>query len=198
MHPATPHPVLHLVNDPSPSGYTPAASLRHRHIADYRPPVSVGTASGGVASGGLAFGGADFQSARSSAPRSARHAIAKANLLAGGMSPLDARWVMARRVAEQLEGGRAAVLAPDRRRSLIAAAVRLGLREFDANLVIAIVQDGRRIGSGALTLDVESRLALIPQAAPAAPSRLSAWLPVAAAALGLLVCAGLVLWLRTP
>ena len=171
MQPPAPHPVLHLVNDPPPHGHTAPAAWSHRHTADYR---------------------------RTDPDRPARHAVARANLLAGGMSPLDARWVMARRVAEQLEGGRAAILSPDRRRALISTALRMGLREFDANLVIAIVQDGRRIGTGALAPSVESRLALLPQATPAAPSRLSAWLPVAAAALGLLICAGLVLWLRTP
>ncbi len=126
--------------------------------------------------------------------RTAARPVVRANLLASGMSPLDARWVMARRVAEQLEGGRAAVLAPDRRRGLVRMAERLGLRAFDANLVIAIVQDGRRTGAGALCPDVEGRLALVPAAQPPTPSRAWAVLPVAAVALGLVVCAGLVWW----
>ncbi|MFN0011548.1 MAG: hypothetical protein ACKVS8_07880 [Phycisphaerales bacterium] len=132
------------------------------------------------------------------AARPARHAVAKANILASGMSPLDARWVLARRVSEQLDGGRAAILPPDRRQALVAAGVRLGLREFDVNLVIAIVQDGRRIGKGALNPQVEARLKMVPEAAPLPASRISGWLPVMAAVLGLLVCAALVLWVRIP
>jgi len=62
------------------------------------------------------------------------------------LPPEDARWLFAVRVSGSLEGGKAALLTPTKRRDLIAAAVGTGLREFDANLVIAIVQDSARRG----------------------------------------------------
>lgn len=96
--------------------------------------------------------------------RAARTEVARANVLASGMSPADARWVFALQVAQALEGGRAAILNPDRRRQLVRAATKLGFREFDANLLIAVVQDGRRSGRGALNPDVENRLAMVPEA----------------------------------
>lgn len=65
-----------------------------------------------------------------------------------------------------LEGGKAALLRPEKRRSLLIAARTLGLRDFDANLVIAIVQDGVRSGEGGLSRNVEDRLALIKPASP--------------------------------
>ena len=67
---------------------------------------------------------------------------------------LDARGVFAARVAESLEGGRAAVLRPARRRRLIRIARMLGIREFDAHLLIALAQDRARRGE-ALTDGIE-------------------------------------------
>lgn len=67
--------------------------------------------------------------------------VAKENLAASVLSPFDARLIFAQQVATNLEGGRAALLRPERRRALMTQAQRLGLRPFDANLVIAIVQD---------------------------------------------------------
>ncbi|MGD9689195.1 MAG: hypothetical protein AB7K52_00400 [Phycisphaerales bacterium] len=87
--------------------------------------------------------------------------VEQENRLASGMSPADARWVFARRVAEQLEGGVAAILTPEKRRRLLATARRVGLRDFDASLVIALVQDGRRSGKGGLNPEVERSLTLI-------------------------------------
>ena len=55
----------------------------------------------------------------------------------------DPRWVLAVRVAEQLEG---ALLSPEKRHRLIRTAVVIGLTAFDANLIIAIVQDQARRG----------------------------------------------------
>jgi hypothetical protein len=55
----------------------------------------------------------------------------------------DPRWVLAVRVAEQLDGP---VLPPERRDRLIRLGKVMGLSDFDANLVIAIVQDQARRG----------------------------------------------------
>lgn len=60
------------------------------------------------------------------------------------LAPTDPRWVFAVRVAYSLEGGRAAILRPAERRHLSRLARYLALRPFDANLIIAIVQDAAR------------------------------------------------------
>ena len=62
------------------------------------------------------------------------------------LSATDPRWVFALRAALGLSGGRAAILTPDKRRGLDDLARRMGLRPFDAALVIAIVQDAARRG----------------------------------------------------
>lgn len=93
-----------------------------------------------------------------------------ANRTAQTLDATDARWVLAIRVAEAIEGGRAAILTPERRQRLLRLAVKMGLREFDANLVIAIVQDAARTGeldgrpgqpASGLSSDVESRLKVV-------------------------------------
>ncbi len=61
-------------------------------------------------------------------------------------SPLgsdDPRWILARETARALGG---AVLPFERREGLMALAQRLGLRPFDANLIVAVVQDRARRG----------------------------------------------------
>lgn len=95
--------------------------------------------------------------------RAARRAklVAAENSSAMGLSALDPRWIFAVQVAKSLDGGRAAILIPERRRALVADAARLGLRAFDANLLIAIVQDGVRTGEGGLGHESESRLKLV-------------------------------------
>jgi len=82
------------------------------------------------------------------------------NRSASVLSTDDARWALAVSTATALEGGRSAVLSPERRRRLVSMGVRLGLRPFDSNLVIAIVQDGARTGVP-LSRDVAERVALV-------------------------------------
>ena len=55
----------------------------------------------------------------------------------------DPRWVLAVRAAEQLQG---ATLAPPARDRLVRMARTFGLTAFDANLIIAVVQDQARRG----------------------------------------------------
>lgn len=55
----------------------------------------------------------------------------------------DPRWVLAVRVAEQLDG---TVLPPEKRDRLLKMGKMFGLTAFDANLIIAIVQDQARRG----------------------------------------------------
>ncbi len=73
----------------------------------------------------------------------------------------DPRWVLAVRTASYLDAGRAGLLAPDKRDRLITTAKHLGIRPFDAHLVIAIVQDAARMGLPPLSPDTAERLALL-------------------------------------
>jgi len=73
----------------------------------------------------------------------------------------DARRVLAVAAFTALEGGRAAVLRPVRRRRLNQLAARLGLRAFDASLIIAIAQDAARHGERAESAAVVDRLSLV-------------------------------------
>src|SRR6185295_11957443 len=77
---------------------------------------------------------------------SAAASVRSENFAAASLDATDARWVLAVRASQSLEGGAAAILAPERRRRLISFALGMGLRAFDANLVIAIVQDAARCG----------------------------------------------------
>ncbi len=57
-----------------------------------------------------------------------------------------ARLAFAKLVEESIEGGRAAIIRPETRRELAAAAEAQGLRPFEAQLTIAMVQDAARHG----------------------------------------------------
>lgn len=83
------------------------------------------------------------------------------NRAASALETFDARWIMAVRVADALEGGKAAVLRPETRSRLVTSATRMGLRPFDANLVIAIVQDAARQGQSARDFETIDRLMLV-------------------------------------
>jgi len=89
----------------------------------------------------------------------------------------DARWVLASRTLDALDGGSAAVLPPERRQKLNALGRHLGLRPFDVSLVLAIVQDQARCGGDSRS-ELASRLATVPGAAGAsseAPSERAWW-----------------------
>ncbi len=108
------------------------------------------------------------------APRPAHRAAAYEHIAgenraaaATDMDPTDPRWVLALRVAQSLEG---AQLRPHKRERLLQLATHLGMRPFDANLIIALVQDRARrgelemtLGAG-LTRDMAHDLKLIPAA----------------------------------
>lgn len=87
--------------------------------------------------------------------------VAAENAAASGMSALDPRWIVAVQTFRDLDGGRAAVLTPEKRRRLVCTGKRLGLRAFDTNLIIAIVQDGARSGSDPLGYEVVGRLEML-------------------------------------
>jgi hypothetical protein len=93
--------------------------------------------------------------------------VARENRLAAEaeLNPNDARWVLAIRAAHALEG---AQLRPERREKLVRLATTLGMRPFDANLVIALVQDRARRGEitttrgAGLPDDIADALAMVP------------------------------------
>lgn len=77
----------------------------------------------------------------------------------------DPRWLLARATLGRIQGGQAGILAPADRRGLAVLGSRLGLRPFDTNLVIAIVQDHARCGPDSSPADFLARLRLIPNPA---------------------------------
>ena len=96
--------------------------------------------------------------------RRAREAVIRENRRAAqqpDLDPTDPRWVLAVRVWSQLDGS---ALTPDRRERLLATARRLGLRPFDANVIIAVVQDHAR--RGATLADAADTLANVPRVEP--------------------------------
>lgn len=80
---------------------------------------------------------------------------------AASMSALDPRWILAVQVSREVQGGAAAVITPESRRRLVSTGRRLGLRPFDSNLVIAMVQDSARSGEDPLGKDVVARLRMV-------------------------------------
>ncbi|MFO0828909.1 MAG: hypothetical protein U0572_12280 [Phycisphaerales bacterium] len=125
----------------------------------------------------------------------ARRAVAAENRLASTNAPLDARdprWLVALETADLLEG---AILSFERRRRVLALAQRVGVRPFDANLIIAAMQDRARRGEPLRAAEPVIALTACPSDRGWWRPR---WLPFAAAALGAIVLhvAGLVWLLR--
>jgi len=116
------------------------------------------------ASGGAGVGAGAVESA--AARR--RRAVASENRASAALDLEDARLVFALRVAERLEGGRAAILTPESRGRLMSLSERMGLAPFDASLVIAIVQDAARRGETADDPLTAGRLTLVRPAGRAA------------------------------
>ena len=80
------------------------------------------------------------------ARRKARQDVANENRRAGqnrALSPTDPRWVLAVRAYGQLQGS---TLTPERRERVMRTARQLGVRPFDANVIVAVVQDHARRG----------------------------------------------------
>jgi hypothetical protein len=116
--------------------------------------------------------------------------VAAANARAASLTSDDARWIFAQRVRQSLEGGRAAILPPDRRHELVASATREGMRPFDANLVIAIVQDDVR-SSGTSNMPT---LSLVRPPVPALGAAWTIGTFVAVGVLSLAMLATLIAW----
>ena len=74
----------------------------------------------------------------------AERAVAEENRAAGrnlSLDPTDPRWVLAARTHSQLQG---TTLTPERRQRVLRNARQLGVRPFEANVIIAVVQDHAR------------------------------------------------------
>lgn len=78
--------------------------------------------------------------------RARREEVARANRSASTLGVDQLREAFAARVAESLEGGRSAILRPEKRTRLVDLAGRMGIRPFDAHLLIALTQDAARQG----------------------------------------------------
>lgn len=152
-----------------PGGVRPGAG----RLAGVRPPLM-------LAPGLPADAAADGMARRRPAAEggvAASEGVAAENRAAASMDASDPRWVLAMRTAALIEGGRAGLLPPERRRTLMVLARQLGMRDFDAGLVIAIVQDAARAGEIITGRPVQGRLHFVPAArrdgpggAPAAPA----------------------------
>ena len=96
--------------------------------------------------------------------RSPSEADSTQNVEPPALTANDPRWVLAIRTHELLDGS---LLRPEARERLLRLGRTMGLGPFDANLVIAIVQDQARrgLGPGAGV----GQLALIPTSNPVRP-----------------------------
>lgn len=103
----------------------------------------------------------------------ARHAVAEENRRAASVAARDdpaaagdVRRMFALRASQMLEGGRAAIMPPESRRMLVGDARRFGLRAFEANLIIAVVQDSTRRGESPVSAAAVGVLDVIPVGMP--------------------------------
>ncbi|MFG0313404.1 MAG: hypothetical protein ACF8LL_04370 [Phycisphaerales bacterium] len=123
--------------------------------------------------------------------------VSRENIAAAALTTSDARWAIAAAAANAVEGGTAAIIRPERRQHLIKLATSLGLRPFDANLIIAIVQDAARSGQGPLGAHVIDRLAMIREPRherDKAAARAALFSLLTAMALGAMLLMSMVLW----
>lgn len=106
------------------------------------------------------------------------------------IDPTDPRWALACATRDALQGS---VLTYENRRKVMLLAQRVGIRAFDANLIVAIVQDRARRGE-----PIESAvdaLSVIPRPAKTSRRSATAWAWAAAILVAILVDAVLIGWL---
>lgn len=151
--------------------------------------VSAGPAN--LHSHGLRLVGADVPASPPATARVLRQDVARENRSAA-MAADDVRLVFASLAAGALEGDRAAILRPHKRRELLAQAARMGLRPFDANLIIAVVQDQARRGEAPAADGATAMLGLFRTERREGFER--PWLWIASVVGGLLAFAALASW----
>jgi hypothetical protein len=151
-------------------GDRPSLRLVDTGVAAVPRARAVGVAIGPRRSALVAATSAGVASAAARA--SAARGVEAENIAAARLSALDPRWMLAVRVSHAVAtvdtsgngprgASRLGFLAPEHRRRLVAEGARLGLRPFDTNLVIAIVQDAARSGDDPLGDEARARLALV-------------------------------------
>ena len=110
--------------------------------------------------------------------------------------PEDPRWVLALQAHSKLEGGRIGAISPENREKLVEMGKQFGLRPFDVQLVIAIVQDNARQGFESLSTDATHRLACVQRVAtPSVRNCQIAVMLMASLSLGVLAAAMFVVWM---
>lgn len=124
-----------------------------------------------------------------------RSAVETENRSASSLLTEDVTGLFARQVFEALEGGKSALLTPGSRRGLLTLGHRLGLRDFHANLVIAIVQDGARRGENIHNKLTGDRLRLISASGVKRESASMAHMIVVAGAIAIGAVLALIAWL---
>ena len=104
------------------------------------------------------------------------------------LDPTDPRWVLAARTHSQLQGS---TLTPERRARVLRTARQLGVRPFEANVIIAIVQDHAR--RGAPLAKAADTLTLLRDPHPR-PTQRETWARWLAAGLTALAANALLVW----
>lgn len=126
--------------------------------------------------------------------RQARQNVIRENRLSAGntqLEPTDPRWVLAVKTHAHLQGS---TLTPERRERLLSIARKIGLRPFEANLIMAVVQDHARRGEC-----LDSALpALVMIESPKTTDPLTGWWRwIAALCCAILANAFLIWWLTS-
>jgi hypothetical protein len=134
----------------------------------------------------------DGDRARWAEERKRRVDVTRENRIAATrpLDPTDARWVLAARAHAQLQG---TALTPERRRRVMHTARILGIRPFDANVIIAIVQDHARRGEPLATAG--PTLSMVPEARRERTAPAAAWRWIAALGCAAVATLMLVRWL---
>lgn len=96
--------------------------------------------------------------------------------------PTDARWVLATLAARAVDNGASCSIPAEARQQLMQTGQRMGLRPFDVQLIIAIVQDQVRRGTDPLGKLTEDRLCFIPPAASASSRTMTMAVAISAVA----------------
>ncbi|MBL8745483.1 MAG: hypothetical protein JNK58_03910 [Phycisphaerae bacterium] len=127
----------------------------------------------------------------------ARRAVADENRHAADLASSDGdlRKIFALRASQMLEGGRAAIMPPESRRMLVGEARRFGLRAFEANLIIAIVQDGARRGQSPVSAATAELIGVIPTQRRREAKQLLAQRLIVAALMGVGLLTILIRWI---
>ena len=128
------------------------------------------------------------------AASTARRAVVEENRAAAsnsGLEPADPRWVLAMKAYSQLQGS---ALTLERRQGVMRTARQLGVRPFEATLIIAIVQDQARRGGE--PGDAAPTLAMLDKPKPPSSAQ-TAWTRWIAAVITALAANAFLIWWLT-